>query len=142
MTLQEYTYLSQRLLEEAHEIETAKRPAYTIGSADVLANFKRVAERTGCHAGQVLAVYMLKHVDAVTAALCDPSIPQAEAILGRFADNVNYLKLGFALVTEVAGATTDRPSPLPAPAGRPPSSVPLSPETLRERSLRALELQG
>src|SRR5690606_7796603 len=42
----------------------------------------------------------LKHVDAVTSALCRPDLPQAEAILGRFADLINYAKLGYALIEE------------------------------------------
>src|SRR5690606_3530337 len=87
-------------LRTAEDIESSKRPAYTIGSEDVLANFKRIAERTGQEPGQVLATYMLKHVDAVTSALCRPDLPQAEAILGRFADLINYAKLGYALIEE------------------------------------------
>jgi len=100
MKLEYYEGLSATLLDAAAEIERAKRPSYTIGSEDVLANFKRVAERVGVTPGQALAVYMLKHVDAVTAALTNPAIPQAEEITGRFADLLNYTKLGYALVKE------------------------------------------
>jgi len=100
MKLNRYDELSAGLLAEAHEIEKSKRPSYTIGSEDVLANFKRVAERTGQTPGQALATYWLKHVDSITAALCHPELPQAEAIEGRFADCINYLKLGYALVVE------------------------------------------
>lgn len=100
MNADQYDRTAAALLFEARQIETSKRPAYTIGSEDVLANFKRVAARVGITPGQVMAVYMLKHVDAVTSALCRPDLPQAEAISGRFADNINYLKLGYALICE------------------------------------------
>lgn len=100
MTHDQYLAAKDLLLRTAEDIESSKRPAYTIGSEDVLANFKRIAERTGQEPGQVLATYMLKHVDAVTSALCRPDLPQAEAILGRFADLINYAKLGYALVVE------------------------------------------
>lgn len=100
MTHDQYLAAKDTLLRTAEDIESSKRPAYTIGSEDVLANFKRVAERTGQTPGQVLATYMLKHVDAVTSALCRPDLPQAEAILGRFADLINYAKLGYALIEE------------------------------------------
>lgn len=105
MTHDQYLAAKDILLRTAEDIESSKRPAYTIGSEDVLANFKRIAERTGQEPGQVLATYMLKHVDAVTSALCRPDLPQAEAILGRFADLINYAKLGYALIEERAGKT-------------------------------------
>lgn len=100
MQLTEYERVSQKLLKDAQAIEEAKRPAYTLGDVDVLRNFKSVAERVGTTPGVVLSVYMLKHVDAVTAALCRPDLPQAESVESRFADNINYLKLGFALLAE------------------------------------------
>jgi len=100
MTHEEYEAVAGGLISHAQEIEDAKRPSYTLGSEDVLANFKRVGERTGLTPGQVLSVYLLKHVDSITAALCRPDLPQAEAVKGRFADGLNYLKLGFALWSE------------------------------------------
>jgi hypothetical protein len=102
MNTKDYDSLAAGLLATAHDIEVGKRPAYTIGHPDVLTNFKAVAARTGLTPGQVLSVYMLKHIDAVTAALCRPDLPQAESIESRFADAVNYLKLGYALVSECA----------------------------------------
>jgi hypothetical protein len=104
MKVNEYDDLASGLLADAHEIETSKRPAYTIGDADVLANFKSIAARTGLTPGAVLSVYMLKHIDAITAALSRPDIPQAESVESRFADAVNYLKLGYALVVEREGS--------------------------------------
>jgi hypothetical protein len=85
------------LMREASRIEAAKRPGYTIGSPDVLHNFKSVAERLGLTAGQTWGVYFLKHVDAITAIMAHPELPVSEAALGRFADAINYLKLGYYL---------------------------------------------
>ena len=105
MTEQRYTEVSTLLIETAKEIENAKRPGYTRGEADVLTNFKDVAQRVGVTPMQAWAVYFLKHVDAITSVAKNPDIPQAEAIEGRFADAVNYLKLGWALLND----TENRP---------------------------------
>jgi hypothetical protein len=88
------------LLVEAAKIEAAKRPAYTVGSDDVLANFKRVALRADIHPWQAWAVYFLKHVDALLTAATRADLPQAEPLVGRFADAINYLKLGAALAAD------------------------------------------
>ena len=102
MNAMDYDRVAEALLSEARSIETSKRPGYTIGSEDVLANFRRVASRTGLTAGQVWAVYFLKHVDAITSVMTKPELPCAEAPLGRFADAINYLRLGYAIHAEDA----------------------------------------
>src|SRR6478672_3437147 len=84
----------------AREIETAKRPGYTVGSGDVLANFKAAALRAGITPEQAWVVLVSKHFDAVTAIMAHPHLPVSEAPAGRFADGVNYLRLGWALLSE------------------------------------------
>lgn len=117
MNLTDYERISAELDSEAKGIETAKRPGYTGGDEDVLRNFKSVADRLyvvcpcGCGhrfhppPGLVLAVYFLKHVDAVLNALTQPDLPQAEAPLGRFSDARNYLHLGWAIYSEAQDET-------------------------------------
>jgi len=100
MTDQEYDKTKKDLLDLAESIENAKRPGYTGANVDILHNFKSVASRLGLTPLQVWGVYFLKHIDAIQSFSKDPCIPQAEAIAGRFADAVNYLKLGYALVAE------------------------------------------
>jgi hypothetical protein len=100
MTLTEFEVISSKLLNEASTITHAKRPAYTQGDPDVLKNFKSIASRLGIRPMQVWAVYFNKHIDAINSVAKDPTIPQAEAIIGRFADAINYLQLGFALLEE------------------------------------------
>lgn len=100
MNSTDYDLLASGLLRLAHDIETSKRPGYTGGSIDVLANFYGVAERAGITPEQAWAVYFLKHVDAVMSIMTKPDLPVSEAPPGRFADGINYLKLGFALLEE------------------------------------------
>lgn len=107
MNLTDYEALSTDLLEHARGIERAKRPGYTAGSVDVLKNFKAVADRTGLTPGQVWAVYASKHFDAITSIMARPDLPVSEAPLGRFADALNYLKLGLALLRERADPDRD-----------------------------------
>ena len=103
MKTEEYHQRARILLDRAMEIETRKRPAYTLGKDDVLQNFKSVADRLGITPAQAWGVYALKHFDAITSWAKDPNIPQGEELTGRFADAVNYLKLGYALYIENAG---------------------------------------
>jgi hypothetical protein len=100
MNAAEFDQITAKLMQTADDISKAKRPAYTIGNVDVLHNFKSVAQRLGISPGQALAVYMTKHYDAIITALTKPELPQAEEITGRFADAINYLKMGYALLAE------------------------------------------
>jgi len=100
MIRSDYEKAKAELLNKAEEIENAKRPAYTCGNEDVLHNFKTVAERLGTTTFQTWGTYFLKHIDAITALAKSPEIPQAEEISGRFADAINYLKLGWAIHQE------------------------------------------
>jgi hypothetical protein len=100
MKIDDYTNVAESLLAEANAIEVSKRPGYTGGSEDVLANFKRIAERLHMTPEQVWAVYFAKHTDAIMTAMTQPTLPVSEALLGRFADAINYLKLGWGLVVE------------------------------------------
>lgn len=100
MTTEQYDSVADQLLALAREIETSKRPGYTVGSVDVLANFKNVANRAGISVGQAWLVYFLKHIDAITTIMSRPDLPVSEAPPGRFADAVNYLRLGYAILQE------------------------------------------
>ena len=95
---QGYEKAKLELLELAEKIENAKRPGYTQGSNDVLDNFKKAAELTGVTPMQAWGTYFYKHAAAILSFAKDPTIPQAEALEGRFADAINYLKLGFYMV--------------------------------------------
>jgi hypothetical protein len=98
----DYDKHAQELETYARKVTLDKRPAYTQGNVDVLWNFKNVGQRLGLKPGDVLLVYLEKHLDAIRSALTKPELPQAEEIKGRFADAINYLKLGYALIQETA----------------------------------------
>ena len=100
MNQAEYDRVADGLLELAESIETSKRPGYTGGSSDVLHNFKGVAGRIGVTPEQVWLTYFLKHIDAVTTIMSRPDLPVSEAAPGRFADAINYLRLGYAMWVE------------------------------------------
>jgi hypothetical protein len=140
MTAKQFEQLKEHLHNLANGIANAKRPGYTQGNADVLRNFKRVAgavpnECPACghgftlNPGQVWAVYLLKHVDAVVSGAGRPGLPQAEPLDGRFADLLNYADLGFGIVVEQAveqseqGQRAQTCAPDSAPPPR-PQSVP------------------
>lgn len=97
MDVQTLRRLRTQLLTEAEQITQAKQPGYIMGRADALSNFKTVAERMGITPMQAWGIYFLKHVDSISAYAKDPKIPQGEALIGRFADAINYLCLGWAL---------------------------------------------
>ena len=88
------------LLDLAHRIEQAKRPGYTQDNDDVLSNFKKAAEMSGCTPMQAWGAYFYKHVAAILSYAKVPDIPQAEDLSGRFADALNYLKLGYHMINE------------------------------------------
>lgn len=96
----EYDKVAGELMALARDIEVSKRPGYTGGSVDVLANFKQVAARAGITTEQAFLVYFLKHVDAICSIMGRPDLPVSEEPSGRFADALNYLKLGYALWRE------------------------------------------
>jgi len=100
MNQPDYDAAIAELNQRALDIATAKRPGYTGASTDVLHNFKWVANALGLTPMQVWAVYFLKHVTAITSYAKDPSIPQAEALDGRFCDAKNYLDLGYGIMRE------------------------------------------
>lgn len=108
MTISEYEKVSAALLAEADAIAKAKRPGYTLADNDVLINFKAVAKRLDVTPMQAWGVYFLKHIDAITSLARDPKIPQAEEMVGRFSDAINYLQLGYALYYENFGRGGER----------------------------------
>lgn len=119
MNTSDYDAVAHALLSEASAIERAKRPGYTLGHVDVLQNFKHAAARAAVTPGQAWAVYFLKHIDAITAIMTRPELPVSEAPIGRFADAINYLKLGYALLNDASGAppvtTSDKSTPSSSP---------------------------
>lgn len=89
------------ILSVADEIQESKNPAYSGKyGEDVHSNFKEIANMLDLDPMQVWAVYFMKHVMALCSHAKDPDIKQAEGIEGRFADALNYIRIGYSLNEE------------------------------------------
>lgn len=100
MNQKEFIETKKYILEKALDIMNAKQPEYTNKSIDVLHNFKTTAESIGITPMEVWAVFFNKHIQAILSHAGDPYMHQAEPIDSRYADAINYLFLGFAMLVE------------------------------------------
>ena len=66
---------------------------------NVFANFERVAERLNISPEKVLMVYLLKHIDGITAYI-EGHKSQREDVRGRITDIIVYLILLWGMVEE------------------------------------------
>lgn len=110
-----FDHHAQSLLDLAKNIADAKRPGYTQGNEDVLKNFKDAAALLpGVTPTQAWAVYFYKHIAAILSWAADSNIAQAESLDGRFADAINYLKLGYGLFKEQTNPNISLPGLYPS----------------------------
>ena len=100
MNQKEFQETKKYILEKALDIMDAKQPEYTNKSIDVLNNFKQTAKSIGIQPMEVWAVFFNKHIQAILSHAGDPNMHQAEPIDSRYADALNYLFLGFAMLVE------------------------------------------
>ena len=100
MNQKEFIETKKYILEKALDIMNAKQPEYTNKSIDILHNFKSTAESIGITPIEVWAVFFNKHIQAILSHAGDPYMHQAEPIDSRYADAINYLFLGFAMLVE------------------------------------------
>ena len=100
MNQKEFIETRNYILEKAQDIMDAKQPEYTNKSIDVLNNFKSTAKSIGIQPMEVWAVFFNKHIQAILSHSGDPNMHQAEPIDSRYADALNYLFLGFAMLVE------------------------------------------
>ena len=76
----------------------AGQKEYARTSDDVHANFKRVGKHLGLAPEKVIMVYLLKHIDGITAHI-DGHKSQREDVEGRIIDAIVYLFLLIGLIT-------------------------------------------
>jgi len=103
MTQAERMEFANRLLSEAMDTLIAKGNAYAGKKNDVLANFKRNADRLDLTKYQIWATYFNKHIDSVNNAIAEnPEMPvdSAESIHGRVIDIINYAIILECLIKE------------------------------------------
>lgn len=100
MDKQEYNKIKKELLDSCQKIMDAKQPEYTNKNVDILHNFKSTAKRLQLEPSEVWGVFLDKHIQAILSHASNPNMHQAEPIMSRYADAINYLTLGFALHIE------------------------------------------
>jgi len=109
--LEQFQDRMEQILSVANEIQESKNPAYSGKyGEDVHANFKEIANMLDLDPMQVWAVYFMKHVLALANYAKDPDIEQAEGIEGRFADALNYIRIGYSLDLETRDRDNDESS--------------------------------
>ena len=97
MTQAEFNKLNKAIDKMANDIMGDKGPEYTLMHDDVLNNFKSTAKRLNTSALKVWATYFDKQVNSIFSHVNHANITKAESIDSRFADIINYAKLGLAL---------------------------------------------
>lgn len=105
---------TSRLIEECYAVMRSKEVDYA-SKEDVLANFKRNAERIGLTKYHIWATYANKHWDAICNAIqYHPHNPatetKTEPLRGRVVDAINYLTILVNLMDEdqTEGAPTPK----------------------------------
>lgn len=90
----------EKLLDLANEIMSKKQPEYTNDNENVFQNFISTAENLNLQPMEVWAVFFHKHVQSILSHAHNPDMNQAEPIETRYADAINYLFLGYAMIIE------------------------------------------
>src|SRR5262245_30775383 len=99
MNAKDFADLRGKFNEECEALLLTKGQDYT-SNADRLSNFKEVAAMIGVSPLQVWAVYALKHWFAILNYVKRGKV-ESEAIESRFADERNYIDLGYGLLHDV-----------------------------------------
>lgn len=100
MTKKEFESIKKYMLSKSKHIMDLKQPEYTNQNEDVLQNFKQTAKAIGITPMQCWAVFLNKHLQSILSHAGDANLTHAEPIENRYADAINYLFLGIALVKE------------------------------------------
>lgn len=93
-----FMHLDDKLMHRANDVLYQRAKAYATDT-DSLANFKEIAARAGADRFFVWQVLFQKGLSAVEKLMLGKEIP-GESDLDRFADAINYLRLGWALYEE------------------------------------------
>ena len=94
--------LSEKIWKELQIARDGGQKEYAHHDDNVFANFERVAESLGINRKKVLMVYLLKHIDGITAYI-EGHKSQREDVRGRITDAMVYLMLLWGMVEEKNG---------------------------------------
>ena len=101
MTHKQMCQLMQKALDEVTEMRDAGQKEYAHTEDNVFANFERVSELTDVSREKVLLVYLLKHIDGISAYIKGHQ-SQRESVNGRITDAIVYLLLLKGMVHEAS----------------------------------------
>ena len=100
MNSEKFNILISELDTLAKTTMNHKGPEYTNGSKDILHNFKATAVKAGVDPLTVWYIFFDKQCSSIAAHVKTSGLTKAEPIESRFADIINYAKLGYALFKE------------------------------------------
>lgn len=94
----EFRKVDQDLMLRCDEVLKQRGSAYA-NQQDRFANFKEIAQQVGCSPLHVCHIYLLKGMSVINKLMRGENVP-GEHEHERFADAINYLRLGYALRQE------------------------------------------
>ena len=100
MTKNKYKRLRSDLLKLSESIMNEKQPEYTNNNADILNNFKTTAEALKKTPIEVWAVFFHKHTQSIMTHAQNSKTKMSEPIESRYADLINYITLGLAILQD------------------------------------------
>ena len=89
--------IDKKILPIVKKTRDAGQKEYAHTEDNVFANFERVAKALGISKEEVLMVYLLKHVDGISAYVKGHK-SQREDVTGRLTDAIVYLMLLWGMV--------------------------------------------
>lgn len=100
MRVDTFIQLSDKILEEARQIQIDKGREYTVSDNDKFKNFKSIGNRMKVDAKAVVMIYLLKHMDSIRNYVLTGTEASDESIDGRIIDAINYLLLLYGIIYE------------------------------------------
>ena len=91
--------IMNRIWNEVQQTRDDGQQEYAHKNDDVFANFNRVGSLLNITPERTLMVYLLKHMDGITAYL-NGHKSQRESVCGRIKDAIVYLMLLWAMIEE------------------------------------------
>ena len=99
MNYKKISSLMNQIWKEVQLTRDEGQKEYAHGVDNVFANFDRVGKALNISSDKTLMVYLLKHIDGITAYLSGHK-SQREDVRGRIKDAIVYLMLLWAMVEE------------------------------------------
>lgn len=99
MNYKKMTSLMNNIWKQVQQTRDDGQKEYAHGQDNVFANFDRVGSLLSITSEKTLMVYLLKHIDGITAYLSGHK-SQREDVRGRIKDAIVYLILLWAMVEE------------------------------------------